>query len=134
MLFELARSLRSLTRSPLTSALNEAHKMARRYLESGGPAGSTHRGASGHTITQEFVLPTDIEPVAFAKALRAKLGDGATDDDLYPLERKLGGRLVLRGRHILTLGEGRADKGHAFLNGLLKDLRTKRWLTHFPQR
>ena len=57
MLFEIARSLRSLTRSPLQTALNEARKMARRHLEAGGPVGSTTKRAEVHRAT-ELPIPT----------------------------------------------------------------------------
>lgn len=36
MLFGLAQSLRSLTKSPMASLVQEAHRMARRRLEAGG--------------------------------------------------------------------------------------------------
>jgi hypothetical protein len=134
MLFEIARSLRSVTRSPITAALNEAHKMARRHLETGGPASSARRPANHHSVTDDFVLPTDLDPVAVANVLRRKLGGGETNDPLYPLERKLGGRVVLRGRHILRLGDGRYDKGRAFLHALVKDLRARRWRMRFGTR
>lgn len=134
MLFELARSLRALTRSPVTAALHEARKMARPHLGTGGPAGSAHRRANHNSVTEDFVLPTDLDPVAVAKVLRTKLGDGETNDLLYPLERKLGGRVVLRGRHILRLGDGRFDLGRAFLNGAVKDLRTTRWRSRFAAK
>jgi hypothetical protein len=38
MLFDLSHTLRSLTTSPITTAVNEARRMARRRLEAGGAA------------------------------------------------------------------------------------------------
>ena len=38
MLFNLAQTLRSLTTSPISTAVNEAHRMAQRRLEAGGAA------------------------------------------------------------------------------------------------
>ena len=131
----LGNTFGALTLSPIQSVLNEAHKMARRHLEAGGPVGSTTKRAEVHRAAEPFVLPVDIEPSALAQALRAKLGGGENNDDaLYPLEReKLGGRVVLRGRHILRLGDGRYDKGRAFLHGLIKDQRARRWRARFDR-
>ena len=131
----LAPSLRSLTRSPLQSLLNEAHKMARRHLEAGGPAAAPPKQAKAHRDGVPFVLPADIDPSEFAQSIRAKPGYGDSDDDLYPLKRKkLGGRVVLHGRHVLRLGDGRFSEGRAFLHGLVKDLRAKRWRRRFTPR
>src|SRR2546423_7483152 len=124
MLFELAHSLRSLTRSPITAALNEARKMARPHLETGGTAAPTHKRAHHYPEAAAFLVPPDVDAVAFSQAIRAKLGDGDTGDALYPLQqKKLGGTVVLRlpGRHILRLKDGRYDLGRAFLHGLVKD-------------
>jgi hypothetical protein len=38
MLFNLAQTLRSLTTSPVSKAVDQAHRMARGRLEAGGPA------------------------------------------------------------------------------------------------
>ena len=38
MLFNLAQTLRSLTTSPVSTAVDQAHRMAQRRLEAGGPA------------------------------------------------------------------------------------------------
>ena len=38
MLFNLAQTLRSLTTSPVSMAVDQAHRMAQRRLEAGGPA------------------------------------------------------------------------------------------------
>jgi hypothetical protein len=38
MLFNLAQTLRSLTTSPVSTAVDQAHRMARGRLEAGGPA------------------------------------------------------------------------------------------------
>ena len=38
MLFNLAQTLRSLTTSPVSKAVEQAHRMARGRLEAGGPA------------------------------------------------------------------------------------------------
>ena len=100
-----------------------------------GSAGYTRKRAEVRPGAAPFVLPTDIDAGAFAEALREKLGNGDADDALYPLEwKKLGGRVVLRGRHVLRLGDGRHDKGCAYLHGLIKDQRAKRWRSRFATR
>ena len=38
MFFNLAQTLRSLTMSPISTAVDQAHRMAQRRLEAGGPA------------------------------------------------------------------------------------------------
>ena len=47
MLFNLAQTLRSLTTSPVSTAVDQAHRMARGRLEAGGPAVSA-RGRVDH--------------------------------------------------------------------------------------
>src|SRR4030081_1412333 len=47
MLFNLAQTLRSLTTSPVSKAVDQAHRMAQRRLEAGGPAVSA-RGRVDH--------------------------------------------------------------------------------------
>src|SRR5712675_1103028 len=47
MLFNLAQTLRSLTTSPVSTAVDQAHRMAQRRLEAGGPAVSA-RGRVDH--------------------------------------------------------------------------------------
>src|ERR1700704_5649491 len=47
MLFNLAQTLRSLTTSPVSKAVDQAHRMARGRLEAGGPAVSA-RGRVDH--------------------------------------------------------------------------------------
>jgi len=64
MFFDLARSLRSLTRSPLHWAVHEAHRMARRPLETGGSA--TPDDTIGE---QAFVLPPDVGAAEVERAI-----------------------------------------------------------------
>ena len=131
----LGNSFRAMTMSPIQSALNAAHWMARRHLETGGSAVSSRKPPNARPYATEIVLPSDVDPAVIAQALRAKLGAGEVDDSLWPLERKkLGGRVVLQRRHILRLGDGRFDKGRAFLHGLVKDIRAARWRKRFSPR
>jgi hypothetical protein len=132
MLLGLAHSLRSLTNSPATAALQQAHRMARRRLESGGPASSKRSRGDDDAGESEFVLPPGVDPVAVAVAIRAKLhaGRGAQaglgEDLLNVLERRSGGRVVVPGYHLLRLGDGRFDRGKRFMHGVISKLRWRR--------
>ena len=74
MLFEMARALRSLTRSPITSALHEARRMARPHFhfEEGGVV--PHEGrVEDRDDEGDFLLPPDVDPMAVALAIHEKL-------------------------------------------------------------
>jgi hypothetical protein len=80
----LENTLRSLTASPVTAALNEVRRHARRYhLEAGGAAGPVH----DHDERPGSVLPADVDPVAVVAALAHRLGDGDVDRGLRRLEQ-----------------------------------------------
>jgi hypothetical protein len=127
MFSSLSSVFRSLTRSPAATAIDQAHKMARRRIAAGGTA------TPARTDTKrpaDFVLPIDADALAVARAVRRKLGmaepvgDGA--DALHPLQRrKLGGRVVLGGRHLLRLGDGDFAKGRAFMHRTIGDVRAQ---------
>ena len=51
MFFNLAQTLRSLTTSPISDAVDQAHRMARGRLEAGGPAVSA-RGSVDHGVSR----------------------------------------------------------------------------------
>ena len=129
-------TFRSFTAAPaIEYAVGLAHRMARRRLEAGGAAASTRKPSKTDLDQADIVLPVDIDPVVIARALRTKLGVDEGDDALWPLERKkLGGRVVLHRRHILRLGDGRFSEGRAFLHGLVKDQRARRWRMRFAKR
>jgi len=127
----LGNTFRALTISPIQMLVDEAHRMARRRLETGGAAVSSRKHHKANLDAKDIVLPLDVDPMVIAQALRTKLGVGTADDALWPLERKGGGRVVLRRRHILRLGDGRFDKGRAFLHGLAKEVRARRWRARF---
>jgi hypothetical protein len=97
----LANSLRSLTTSPATAALQQAHRMAQRRLAAGGPSGPA-RQVEDDTGTADYLLPSDIDPAEVAFAIHAKLDAdrgaqaGLGDDLLNVLERRAGGRVVCR--------------------------------------
>src|SRR3954447_10759406 len=112
MLFGLGNTLRSLTTSPATAALQQAHRMAQRRLAAGGASGAV-RQVDDDTGPAEFVLPPDIDPALVAIAIHARLQAdrgaqaGLGDDLLDLLERRAGGRVVVPGYHLLRLGDGR---------------------------
>ena len=128
----LANSLRSLTASPIGTLVDQAHRMARRRLESGGAANSKRSRGEDDAADTEFVSPLDIQPAKVAMAIHAKLnaGRGAQaglgDDVLNVLERRAGGRVVVPGYHLLRLGDGRFDRGRRFLHGIVDQIRARR--------
>jgi hypothetical protein len=127
MLFEMARALRSLTRSPIESALHSARHMARPFrFEEGGVV--PHEGrVDGQNDDGDFLLPADVDPMDVALAIDQKLCDGRTrslgDDPMMLLERRAGGRIVVGGHHLLRLGDGDFAKGKQFMHGLVAQLR-----------
>src|SRR5438874_7193481 len=132
MLFGLGNTLRSLTTSPATAALQQAHRMARRRLESGGPASSKRSRGDDDAADAEFVLPLDIDPAEVALAIHAKLHAGRGtqaglgDDLLNVVERRAGGRVVVPGYYLLRLGDGRFDRGRRFLHSVIGQIRAWR--------
>ena len=125
----LANSLRSLTASPIGTLVDQAHRMARRRLESGGPASSKRSRGDDDAADAEFVLPLDIDPAEVALAIHAKLHAGRGtqaglgDDLLNVLERRSGGRLVVPGFHLLRLGDGNFANGRRFMHSIISKLR-----------
>jgi hypothetical protein len=133
MLFGLAQSLRSLTRaSPITTAVNEAHRMARRRLDAGGSVAAPRRVVDNHPAPADFLLPPDIDPDEVAKAIGAKLRGNAGSPSARQtgarpvLERQAGGRVIVPGYHLLRLGDGRFDRGRRFMRGVIGQIRAKR--------
>jgi len=128
-LFGLGNTLHSLTRSPLASALSEAHRMARLRLESGGSARSPHAEVDDAPHATDFALPPDIDPMAFALAIEAKMRGGRPSpglgDPLQVLERRAGGRVVVRGYQVLRLGDGKFERGRQFMHALINAIRAQ---------
>jgi len=128
MLFEMARALRSLTRSPIESALHSARHMARPFrFEEGGVV--PHEGrVEDQNDDGDFLLPADVDPITVALALDEKLRHGQTtpglgDDPMMLLERRAGGRIVVGSHHLLRLGDGDFAKGKQFMHGLVARIR-----------
>jgi len=116
--------LRSLTMSPMNAALQQAHQMARRRLETGGAAPPAPKGAKPDLAPRDFVLPLDVDAEEVRKAIEAKLGGGAAQSSL--IERRAGGRVAVPARHLLRLGDGRFDLGRQYMHGLIKQIRARR--------
>jgi len=132
MRFEIARSLRRLTRSPIESALHAARSMARprfRFEEAGVVP---HEGrVEDRDDEGDFLLPPDVDPMPVALALDEKLRDGRAaqpgigDDPTMLLERRAGGRIVVARRHLLRLGDGNFAKGKRFMHGQIARIRLR---------
>ena len=134
MLFNLDKTLRSLTISPMSTAVAQAHRMAQRRLEAGGPAVSARGRVGDHSGARDFVLPPDVEPVEVAEAIKAKLRGGRGSAH----ERGNGGHSVLATRPdrgvvvpaemVQRLGEGMVDRGRRILDRIVGDIRAHRVL------
>src|SRR5256885_12971873 len=124
MLFGLGNTLRSLTTSPATAALQQAHRMAQRRLAVGGASGAV-RSVENDDDDTDYLLPSDVNPALVAIAIHTKLhaGRGAQaglgDDLLNVLERRSGGRVVLPGSHLLRLGDGNFANGRRFMHSII---------------
>ena len=128
-MFNLAPTLQALTAgSPITTAIHEARRMARRHLETAGAAVSTGREPQ----SAGFPVPADIDAVALVAAIEAKLRascDAALDRrNGLPniLERTRDGRLVVpRGGVLERLGTGDATRAQQFLIRLMSEIRNR---------
>jgi hypothetical protein len=129
MLREIGKSL--IAASPLTAALGEANRMARRYLQQGGAA-----IANGADRDQRhgFVVPSDIDSVSISSVIEAKLRSmrnrsrstgGATQ---VVLERGKDGRLFVPAEIVQRLGKGDDQRGRQWLDGAVRDIRGQRAL------
>ena len=131
MLFEMARALRSLTRSPIESALHSARHMARPFrFEEGGVV--PHEGrVEDQNDNGDFLLPSDLDPMVVALAVDAKLRRGRTaqpgigEDPMTVLERRAGGRIAVPASRLLRLGDGRYDRGRQYMHSLIASLRRR---------
>ena len=132
MLFNLGQTLRSLTMSPISTAVEQAHRMAQRRLEAGGPAVSARGHVDDHSRSRDFVLPTDINPVEVAVAIEAKLRGGRGSAH----ERENGahsvltmgpdGSVIVPADYVTRLGNGMVDRGRGVLDRIIGEIRARR--------
>ena len=111
-----------------------AHRMARQRLEAGGtPVPKPIR----KVVPDDFIVPSDVDADEVRKAIERHLAERGSEppaDGPPLLKRKAGGRVVVPGHHLLRIGDGRFDKGRAYLHGLVRHFRKQRWRTRFTAR
>ena len=135
MFFDLAKSLRSLTRSPIHSVIHEAHRFARHHLESGGHV-TPHNTIGDH----DFVLPPDVSGAEVASAIEDRLrgqrfssrkrSNGATPT----LQTNADGKVVVPAEVMLVLGDGEIDRGRRVVERIVSEIRHHRMLRRLPVR
>src|SRR4051812_9998378 len=125
-MLNFAPTLRALTSgSPITAALDEARRMARRHLEAGGAV----LPAQGRKRSAGFLVPAEVDAVALAAAIERRLransnaGMGQSVSLLNVLERRPDGRVVVSRAVLERLGGGNADRGERFLARLISEMR-----------
>jgi hypothetical protein len=126
MLFEIAKSLRALTRSPITTALNEAHRMAQHHLNAGGVAVAPG-GADGG---EDWLLPADIDLTAMDAAVAGKLvgAGGAGQGRPSALHIDNDGKVLVPADYVRRLGDGDFRRGQRWLEQVINDIRRQRVL------
>ena len=129
MMFSVAPTLRALIAgSPITTAIREANRMARRHLETGGMV----TPVEGRKESPGFVVPADVDPAALAEAIKAKLrADGNARSDrseglLNLLEQRPDGKVVVPQVVLVRLGTGDAVRGEQLLDRLIGEMRRPR--------
>ena len=124
----LTNTLRSLTMSPGIAAIQEAHRMARRRLEAGGPAAPRHAAVDDQADPNDLLLPADVDLEAVQKAMAAELRKrGVQPADGPPLiAKRAGGRVVVPGIHVGRLGGGNRGRGRRFLYAVISQIRGQR--------
>ena len=123
-----ANMFRSLTLSPLNSALQQAHQMARRHLEVGGAATSATNSAAKNADSQ-FVLPEGVDPFQVALAIASRLHGsrapiaGLGNEGLMALAKKPNGAVVVLPEYVHRLGGGNASRGRQVLEQIVAGIR-----------
>jgi hypothetical protein len=84
MLFNLAQTLRSLTTSPISTAVDQAHRMAQRRLEAGGPALSARGRVDDGAGRRQAHVPVRTQPARRSRSVTVDL-PGAFVDRLIVL-------------------------------------------------
>jgi len=126
----MMRSL--LPASPVAKALDQSHRQARRWLDTGGAVSTTGRG-SDRQEPEGFVVPHDIDRVALTAAINAKLRGQiaqpcSTAAAVEVIQRTDGGRLVVPADIARRLGGGDEKQGRRFLEQAISDIRGRRVL------
>jgi hypothetical protein len=138
-MFGFDKMFGSLTLSPIQSAVNEARRMARSRMQSGGSVAVTGKDDEG---AEGFVLPSDIHtdllPVAITigSKLRA-LGGFPTDckkEALNAIEPGADGRVVIPAALVKRLGNGEYKRGRADLERLVSNVRIERLLREISEQ
>jgi hypothetical protein len=121
----MAATLRSLTKSPITTALDQARRMAKQHLEAGGNV--TPAAGDGD---EGVVLPAGIDASAIAWAIAGALGASTSRRRGQPpsdmLEHRRDGRLAVRRSYIAQLGDGDLAHGKRWLSRLIDNQRRRR--------
>jgi hypothetical protein len=132
MLLGLANSLRALTGSPITRAISEAHRMARRRLDAGGAAVSARRPACYRSGPTDYMLPADIDPLAVATAVAARLHRGHTSNRSKHAPQLIqtmpNGSAIVSKDRVVWIGDGDFGRGVRVLERLIADIRVRRML------
>jgi hypothetical protein len=139
-MFGLLNTLRSLTTSPITRALDEAHRMVRR-LETGGAVPNLPRATPRTTIEMaprqraqlprtagDFVVPCDIDPVTFADVIadKALVAKSLNRDDLQsPVQMAADGHFIIPRHCVARLGGGSVDRGRDILDRVVAEVRAR---------
>jgi hypothetical protein len=121
----MAATLRSLTKSPITSALDQARRMAKQHLESGGNVAPAVGGDD-----DGVVLPAGVDAGAMASAIAAALGARSerrrVQSPSEMLVQRRDGRLVVRRTAVERLGGGDFESGKRILVRLFDNQRHRR--------
>jgi hypothetical protein len=118
--------------SPISTAVDQAHRMAQRRLEAGGAAVSARGRVDHGADARDFVLPSDVDPVEVATAMEAKLRDGRGssaergNSPLSLLAIRPDGSVVVPADYVMRLGDGAVDRGRRVLERLVSDIRAHR--------
>jgi hypothetical protein len=110
--------LRSLTKSPITSALDQARRTAKQHLDAGGNVAPAAGGGD-----EGVLLPADIDADAVAAAITAALIGASSRQRGKPASDTLvqcrDGRFVVRRHCVERLGCGDFERGKRRLAGLV---------------
>ena len=128
MLFEMARALRSLTRSPIESACTQRGTW-RVLFTFRRVALSQHRAGSWRSQSNKISCCLRISILSsllwLLRQSYAAAGERSPASATILRERRAGGRIVVVGHHLLRLGDGRFDRGRQFMHTLIASIRRR---------